>query len=706
MVRALVDDRPPFSMAALLGGLNDAQRAAVAHGGGPLLVLAGAGSGKTRVVTTRIARLIAEGVSGRSILAVTFTNKAAREMRERLFALVGRDRARGITVCTFHALAARMLRRDGHRIELSTQFTILDESDQLSQLLRVAKEQGVDMGDHKPALVLSRIGWMKNQGMRDEVPVSSSDPLHLLAHRLYAPYRRHNRALHAVDFDDLLLLTVELLERAPDVKKRYQTVLQHVLIDEYQDTNPVQDELVRRLVGPHRNLVVVGDDDQAIYGFRGSAIENILRFDLDWAPCAVVKLEENYRSTGHILACANAVIAKAGARKEKTLRAQLALGEKVRVLTCDDGEHEASSVASEIARAVETGEARPGDVALLYRANPQSRAFEEELRLRGVPYRVVGGQEFFERRDVKNVLAYLSLVARPSDELAFRRVVNLPARGLGEKTVAAVVEHARATNASLVDACVDEAIGARVKLEAAQRLAAFARPLSLARAVLARKSDDDDPIETLSEAVRAAGYQAVIDAEKDLAARERTSEALDEVLDAVASWLDRVREAKEAPDLESSWVVDADAPFLESFLDRVALDEEERRREREKKKDGDKSEKSDRVTLMSLHASKGLEFPVVYLVGLEEGLLPHRRVLDEGNGVDEERRLVYVGITRARTRLTITHARARRRRQSVLPRTPSRFLGDLPEESVVREGVVTGSNEELAAQFFTKMLSK
>jgi superfamily I DNA/RNA helicase len=689
-----------------LAGLNDAQRSAVMHQGGPLLVLAGAGSGKTRVVTTRIARLLSEGVQGRAILAVTFTNKAAKEMRERLFAIVGRERARGITVSTFHALAARMLRRDGHRIDLSTQFTILDEGDQLAQLLRVAKEEGVDLGETKPAQILSRIGWLKNQGLSAEQAPVTSDPVHLLARRLYPSYRRHLRALQAVDFDDLLLLAVELLEHAPDVKKRYQTVLQHVLIDEYQDTNPVQDELVRRLVGPHKNIVVVGDDDQAIYGFRGSAIENILRFDIDWAPCAVVKLEENYRSTAHILESANAVIAKNSARKDKTLRPQLGDGEKVRVRPCDDGDHEAETVAKEIAALIDSGEALPDDIALLYRANPQSRLFEEQLRLMGVPYRVIGGQEFFERRDVKNVLAYLTLIARPFDEISFRRVVNLPARGLGDKAVATIVAHAKATEKSLLEASVDDGLTGQLKPEQLTRLRRFAQPLLSARAKMAALTDDDDPIEVLLQAAKSAGYQAVVDAEKDLVVKEKTSEALDEVLDSVASWLERVAEAKESPDLAASWVVDLDAPFLESFLDRIALDEEERRREREKKKDGEKTTKSGRVTLMSLHASKGLEFPVVYLVGLEEGLLPHRRVIDEGHGVDEERRLLYVGITRAQKKLTITHAKARRRRAGIVPRTPSRFLEDLPEAHIVIEGVVTGSNEELAAQFFANMREK
>ncbi len=697
--------------------LNPAQREAVVHDRGALLVLAGAGSGKTRVVTMRIARLLEKGVQARSILAVTFTNKAAREMKERLIEQVGKP-ARGVWISTFHSLCSRLLRRDAHRIGISTGFTILDEGDQLSQLVRVAKQLGLKLDDGVPKLVLQRIGYAKNQGVRAGDPFPGTDDVATLAGRLMKPYVEHCRALSALDFDDLLLCGRELLETVHDVRKRYQALFRYVHVDEYQDTNPLQFDLIRMLVGPEKNLCVVGDDDQAIYGFRGASLDNILTFDTQYAPCTVVKLEQNYRSTGNILSCANAVIAKNTARREKTLFSALGDGEKVILRAVDDGEGEGDAVGSAIFDLVNAKNEtlrRPKDIAILYRAGPQSRVFEEALRLRGVPYTVVGGMDFFQRREVKDTVAWLSCIARPNDELAFRRVVNLPSRGLGEMAVEKIVAAAKAAGRNIVDTAAEGAPGALLKAAQQESLKRFGAPLVAARIELERLRHDEeaDLADVAWKAIRKAGLDDALAAETDLKARDKLLEAAQEVCDAFASWCDRLRGASEAPDLEESRVVDGDAAPLDSFLDRIALDEEERQRAKDEKKSRNGEKKKDdgpgKVQLMSLHASKGLEFPVVFFVGFEEGLLPHRRVLEESGetGVAEERRLAYVGITRAREQLVMTYAKFRRKRKMMMARRRSRFADDLPPEAILLVTPQAMSMEEdPAAAFFAGMKDK
>lgn len=707
-----------------LEGLNDAQRAAVFHDRGPLLVLAGAGSGKTRVVTTRIARLLLQGEAPRSILALTFTNKAAKEMKERLILIAGRPLARGVVVSTFHSLCARLLRRDAHRIELSNSFSILDEGDQLAQLQRVARAAGLKLQEKEPRMVLSRIGLWKNMGLRTSEPAPleslGGDPISLLAARLWQPYAAHLRALAGLDFDDLMLCARELLEKTPDVRKRYQALFRWVHIDEYQDTNALQLEITKMLVGAERNICVVGDDDQAIYAFRGGDIENILSFDTqfpkaDGTPCDVVKLEDNYRSTGLILQAANAVIGKNKGRRDKTLRSTLGDGRPVEIVAAEDGDAEADTVSARIFAAVFDKERpQPAEhIAILYRAAPQSRLFEEGLRLRGVPYRVVGGMEFFARREVKDTIAYLCCIARPDDELAFRRAVNLPARGLGDKTVERILQAARSANMHVVDfaaRALDLAPGT-LPLKPAQlsTLAHFARPLVDARAQVARAERDPegDVAGVARAAIDEAGLAALVDGEMDLTARERLLDSIEEVIDALAAFVDRLRDAAETPDLEDSRVVSdgEDRGALDAFLDRVTLDDEERDRDKDK---DEKRDKKGKVQLMSLHASKGLEFPTVYLVGLEEGLLPHRRVLEESGarGIEEERRLAYVGITRAQRTLVCSWAKTRRRRHEMIARRRSRFLEDVPAACLAPSAPEPVIPEDPAAAFFAAMKSK
>lgn len=672
--------------------LNPEQQSAVDHNEGPMLVLAGAGSGKTRVVTTRIARLLKEGVPGKSIVGLTFTNKAAKEMKERLKGIAG-PAARGVTLSTFHSLGARVLREDGHRIGLPGNFTILDQADQVAQVTRVAKDHGIDVREAPAVKLLGRIGWYKNRGLLPGHVVTTGDPIDGAAARIYGAYTEHLRQLGAVDFDDLQLLTRELLKTATDVAKRYQARIRFMLVDEYQDTNPLQLELVRLLAGDYPNLCVVGDDDQAIYGFRGSDVEGILSFSTQFAPCKVVKLEQNYRSTQLILTAANGVIGKNTHRMDKTLFSALGDGEKLRLVTLSDGAEEASWVAKRLAEWTTDGTYEPRDCALLYRAGPQSRPFEEALRLEGVPYVVVGGQTFFERREVKNVLAYLSLMVNPTDEVAFRRVVNLPARGIGDTTIKKLVAGAKKAEQSLLAFTAAGAPGVALKLAQKENLLRFAGPLMDGHYKLREDTEavGPDPIEAADvceAAIRRAGLDAAIRRDPDLKSRAKTKDALEEVTDALMLWMDRVRDAEENPDLEESRVIRHSGDALQAFLDRIALDEEERQRERERKKQNDKEgERPNQVTLMSLHASKGLEFPCVFMVGFEDGLLPHRRVLDEGglDAVAEERRLCYVGITRAQRRLVLTRAASRRRRRQLVPRHVSRFAADIPPEAITEE---------------------
>ncbi|MDP2341620.1 MAG: UvrD-helicase domain-containing protein [Deltaproteobacteria bacterium] len=700
-----------------LHGLNESQRAAVFHRDGPLLVLAGAGSGKTRVVTLRIARLLLSGESPKSILAVTFTNKASKEMKARLVELCG-NTARGVFVSTFHALCARLLRRDAHRIGLSPNFAILDEGDQRAQLMHTARALDLKLTEKEPRLVLSRIGLWKNNGLRtDKTPLESPlagrvDEIALLAAKLWTPYASHLRALSAVDFDDLLLYARELLEQVPDVKKRYQALFKFLHIDEYQDTNPLQLDIVRLLCGPHRNLAVVGDDDQAIYGFRGADIENILAFDKNWAPCAVVKLEENYRSSGHILAAANAVIGKNTTRKDKTLYTRAGNGTPIDIIAAVDGDVEADTVGARIWDLWERQKVPAEEIAILYRSGPQSRLFEEALRLRGVPYRVVGGMEFFQRKEVKDTLASLACICRPDEEMAFRRVVNLPARGLGEKAVATFIAWARELKLTLMEAAAtagERAERTGLKPPQEQTLRDFARPLLAARAPIQKGAFDEDAdvAGIARSAVLAAGLQDLIHDESDLEKKERLKDTIDEVINAFAGYVDKLRSAREAPDLEESGVVLGEIGpdgVLAAFLDKLSLDEDKDKDERD-----DEKKHKGKVQLMSLHASKGLEFPHVFLVGLEEGLLPHRRVLEEGGlrGVEEERRLAYVGITRARRVLTLSFAQHRKKRHEMVSRKKSRFLEDIPTTCLEpTTAATTAPIADSAAAFFAVMKGK
>jgi DNA helicase-2/ATP-dependent DNA helicase PcrA len=640
----------------LLAGLNPEQRVAVLHGAGPLLVLAGAGSGKTRVITVRIAHLVAQGVPPQNVLAVTFTNKAAREMRARLAALIGAERAGLPFVGTFHSFCVEVLREHGALVNLSRSFTISDGSDQLALLrgvLRTLQVEGVTMqaGD-----LQARISLLKSRLIGAEAFLAkAADDREELVGRAFSRYEEELARARSLDFDDLLLRTLQLLKKDSGPLAHLRARFRHVLVDEYQDTNAPQYEIVRAIAGVHRNLCVVGDDDQSIYGWRGADVARILSFEQDFPGAKVVRLETNYRSTEPILRAANRVIAHNTERHPKELRSALGSGEPLQLVVAENENEEADHVAREIAALVARRAARFGDCAVLFRTGPQARAYEEAFRARAIPYVLVGGRSFFDRKEVRDVLAYLKLLVQPDDELAFARAANTPPRGLGAKSLERVLAHAAAKRISIAQAF-----------------------------------EQADGIDGVGSAAAAAGRDlfrllATVRAETGLTLVAR----IERLLDAVGYRAEVARLYPYPLELTRRWAaVEELLEFarrfggsrkdaaLAAFLQALTLEEQ----------DDDPSDDAERrsVTLMTLHSAKGLEFPRVYLVGLEEGLLPHRRSVAEGN-VEEERRLMYVGITRAMRNLTLCHTKARARFGRGEDSLPSRFLFELKGEEPPRD---------------------
>jgi DNA helicase-2/ATP-dependent DNA helicase PcrA len=655
---------PSPGSAALLEGLNPEQRAAVTHSTGPLLILAGPGSGKTRVITRRIAWLVAQGLARPSeLLAITFTNKAAREMRERVERLLP---AKGLWISTFHALGARILRRE---IELLGQgwtrdFTIYDTHDRNQLLRKVISESNFDSARFKPAAVGAWISARKNRA--GAAPESGDDGLE--AEALGKLARAYEQALaqnNALDFDDLLLKLLELFETQPGVRDAYSSRFKFVLVDEYQDTNRVQYEITRHLSGWHKNLAVCGDPDQSIYAWRGADIRNILDFEQDFGAPRVVKLEQNYRSTRNILEAAQALIAHNRARKQKsTISASNEAGEQLCVLECGSEDDEAREIVQQIAALRARGTAL-AQVAIFYRANFMQRALESALRRASLPYRIVAGVEFYERREIRDLLAWLKLAVNPADDVAFLRVVNVPARGIGEKSLSELAQFAADRRIPLAQALRSNELAARVRGRARAGLQAFAKLLERLQALAERPA-----------AVAIDELLAAIDSQAWLAEME------DETL------VDRQANVDELRAHAEQWDHGPETPeqarSLRGFLQEVALVSETDQPEAE----------NERVTLMTLHAAKGLEFDAVFVAGCEEELLPHSRALSETRGGDpdagleEERRLLYVGMTRARKRLFLSWARERMQFGSFTIRRPSRFLEEIPRalvESVEEE---------------------
>ena len=672
----MVSPPPPF-----LRDLNDAQYRAATHPGGPLLILAGPGSGKTRVIAHRIAYLIREGdVPPSRLLAVTFTNKAAREMRDRVTALLG-EVAAAITLGTFHALCARILRRDGPAVAVPRDFAIYDDADQQSLVRGALADLSVDTKQYAPRAVLSAISSAKNDGLSPEaVKDAVSSYFQEVIARVYERYQAALRSNGAVDFDDLLTKTLELFETQPAVAANYQRRYLHVLVDEFQDTNTVQYRLARawaaappgeRAPANGANLTVVGDPDQSIYSWRAADIRNILFFARDYPDATTVRLEQNYRSTKAVLRVADAVIAPAAERIHKALWTENDEGPRPVLFEAYTETEEAEFVATEIREQVEKGGWQLGDVAVMYRTNAQSRVVEEVLLQRGLAYRLVGGTRFYERREVKDVLAYLRLVHNHAADVAFDRVINVPARGIGAKSKALLRDWADSHSVSLFAAAATAAgadDGPALPKRAAASLRAFHDLISGARELAGR----DTVTALLDHLLQHSGYQDYLFRDFE-DAEERWANVLE--LRTVAAKYDEI-------DLPP----DTGGTALAALLEDVALVSDV-----DTMDDGAPSA----VTLITLHAAKGLEFPAVFLIGMEEGVLPHQRSFDDPAAMEEERRLCYVGITRAQRALYLVYAFRRALAGSAGHNPPSRYLSDIADDAVDRRGraLATGAND-------------
>ncbi len=631
----------------LLEGLNPAQRDAVVHRGSPLLVVAGAGSGKTRVLTHRVAHLVrVDGLSPFEVLAITFTNKAAGEMRERVGALVG-PVAQRMWVSTFHSACVRILRRDVARIGFPSTFSIYDQADATRLTGYVLRDLHLDAKRFPPRSVHATISAAKNDLVDPAVYAERAGSIHeRKIADVYAEYQRRLAAAGAMDFDDLLGQTVRLLRAEPEVLDNYQRRFRHVLVDEYQDTNRAQNELVLALGADHGNVCVVGDSDQSVYAFRGADISNILQFEAAFPSATTIVLDQNYRSTQTILDAANAVIAHNVGRKPKDLWTDAAHGERIVCYAADDETDEAAWVTGQISRLHSGGDVRWDDVAVFFRTNAQSRVLEERLVGAGIPYRVVGGTRFYDRREVKDALAYLRAVTNPADEVSVKRVLNVPKRGVGDSSVTRIDAHAAAHGISFLEALryADEA---GVSGRAIKGIGEFLALRDGAAAEL-----DRGPGPLLGELLERSGYLDELRAERTIEAEGRL-ENLAELV-GTAERFETVDELLE----QVSLVSDTD----------------------------DLGDDDSQVLLMTLHSAKGLEFPVVFMMGLEDGVFPHIRALTEPRELEEERRLCYVGITRARERLHLSYAWSRAMFGTTQYNPPSRFLSELPDELVERIG--------------------
>jgi DNA helicase-2/ATP-dependent DNA helicase PcrA len=651
---------------ALLDGLNPQQRAAVLHEGGPLLIVAGAGSGKTRVLTHRIAYLLAERhVPPREILAITFTNKAAGEMAARAAALTG-ARARSMWLMTFHAACVRILRREADRFGYPSSFSIYDQADSQRLMALVCRELELDAKHHPPKAMLGQVSNLKNELIDYESAAQRASGYREKAlAQAYAEYQRRLVAAGAMDFDDLIMVTVHLLQAFPEVAREYRSRFRHVMVDEYQDTNHAQYVLVRELAGQDQTgagedhvapaeLVVVGDADQSIYAFRGATIRNIEEFERDFADARVILLEQNYRSTQNILAAANAVVSHNPGRVPKNLWSDAGDGPLLTGYVADSEHDEAAFVAEEVDRLSDEGQATPGEVAVFYRTNAQSRVFEEVFIRTGLPYKVIGGVRFYERREIRDLLGYLRLIANPEDEVSLRRVLNTPRRGIGDRAEEYVAAYAARERTSFARALARPGDVPGLATRSAKAIEGF----NVLMAGLRAQMTQGHPVGDLAEAVLdQTGYVAELRASTDLQDESRI-ENLQEL----------VAVARE---------FDARSPqgTLAEFLEQVSL-----------VADADQipegEEHGGMVTLMTLHTAKGLEFPVVFLTGLEEHVFPHERSMGDDRELAEERRLAYVGITRAEQRLYLTRAMTRAWFGRPAYHKQSRFLSDVPPELI------------------------
>ncbi len=650
----------------LLAGLNPPQRKAAEHLEGPLLVVAGAGSGKTRVLTHRIAYLLATGAARPGeILAITFTNKAAAEMRERVGELVGRS-VRAMWVTTFHSSCARMLRADAERLGYSRSFTIYDQSDSLRMLKRVMRELGVDPKRYPARAIQNKISGAKNQLIDSDMYAETQGSLfEEVVAECFPLYEKRMLEANAMDFDDLLVRTVNALELFEEVRERWRRTFRHVLVDEYQDTNHAQYRLLQLLASEHGNLMVVGDEDQSIYGFRHADIRNILDFEHDFPEAEVVKLEQNYRSTQTILSAANAVVERNRERRPKELWTEIEGGELVQLSELGDEHEEARWVAAEIQRLGEEHGVKRSDIAVFYRTNAMSRVLEDTLVRFDLPYQVIGGTKFYDRAEVKDAVAYLSLLLNPADQVSFLRIVNSPRRGIGNTTQGRLASYANTAGLTIWEVAerAEEVPG--LSAAAIKAVSRFFETMELLKA----RVDSGAAVADIVQAVLSeSGYVEALEAERTVEAEGRI-ENLDAFTEAAAEF-----------DLNREQEGESEVPPLEEFLQQISLLSDQDSIE----------EEQDLVTLMTVHNAKGLEYDTVFVIGCEDGSFPHMMALEEG-GEEEERRLCYVAITRARQRLYMTWARERRLFGRSEHNLPSRFIDELPVELTERHATVSST---------------
>jgi DNA helicase-2/ATP-dependent DNA helicase PcrA len=639
---------------ALLAGLNEPQREAVTYGEGPQLILAGAGSGKTRVLTHRIAYLLATGaVKPNEVLAITFTNKAAGEMRDRAELLVG-PRVRAMWVMTFHSACARMLRAEAQRLGYTRQFTIYDQADSRRLVKRCLDDLGIDTKRFTPGSVQSQISDAKNK-LRDSDAYAQmvGSFFEQTVADVYRSYERELHRMNAMDFDDLLVRAVNVLELFPEVRDRYANGFRHVMVDEYQDTNHAQYRWLQLLAGEHRNLMVVGDDAQSIYSFRGADISNILNFEDTFPDAHVVKLEQNYRSTQTILDAANAVIRNNRGQKPKSLWTELGQGDPIKIRELDDEHAEARYVTGEIQRLVDEGTSR-AEIAVFYRTNSQSRVLEDTLVRAEIAYQVIGGTKFYERAEIKDAIAYLNVLVNPQDVGAFTRIVNSPRRGIGSTSISRLLAHANTTGETVWELAVAPEDVPGLGAAAIKAIRRFMGTMEVLRE---RFEAGASVSELVKEMLQETGYLEALEAERTIEAQGRL-ENLEELVNVAAEY-----------DAGAG-----DEASLAEFLQQIALIADADTR----------ADDAGLVTLMTLHNAKGLEYPIVFMIGCEEGVFPHSRALDEG-GLEEERRLCYVGITRAERDLYLTSARTRTVFGARSFGAASRFVGEIPEELTDRE---------------------
>lgn len=662
---------------SLLEGLNPQQQEAVVHEGAPLLVVAGAGSGKTRVLTRRIAYLLGQrGVAPYEILAITFTNKAAAEMKERVAELVG-NRAKSMWVSTFHSACVRILRNEATKLGFTTSFAIYDSADSQALIKRIMKEMGMDGTEIKPGAIQARISHAKNELQTPATFARAEfDFVDKMAADIYPVYQRRLTASNAMDFDDLIMKTVEVMQQYPEVRARYRSRFKHILVDEYQDTNHAQYMLIRELVGtaeegfPMAELCVVGDADQSIYAFRGANIRNILQFEADYPNAQTILLEQNYRSTQNILTAANSVISNNKGRKEKNLWSQSGAGHPITGFVAETDHEEADFISGEIRRLKDEGISNPGDTAIFYRTNAQSRSIEATLARSGIPYKVVGGLRFFERAEVKDALGYLKALINPTDEISLRRIINTPKRGIGDRAIEIVDEFAKKHGISLWEAM--NQIDGELPARSHQSMRDFIQLMYSLRTLVEAKTKP-------SEIAKAVLEQSGLETELKKSTDPQDESRLENLYELVSV----VREYEES-ELEES-----EEATLEGFLEGVSLVADS-----DQIPDGE--DHGGVVTLMTLHTAKGLEFPTVFLTGMEESIFPHFRALeteqDDVTDLEEERRLAYVGLTRARERLYLSRAMSRMAFGNWKSNEPSRFLAEIPSEVISWNELLGGNS--------------